>query len=196
VHETVRSEDSALAAEPPASGPNNAALTTRWLSAARRNLPSAVLSPQGFLLALILVLSVETSLRSEYFLTQANLENIGRQIAVVGILASGTTLLMLTGLIDLSIGAVGALVGLLATKLVLDAGLPFSIAAALAVCTSVLLAAAMGLVIARTKVAAFMLTLGVWTAVAGVDLLLRASSRSRCRPAVSTRSWVRASLAA
>jgi ribose transport system permease protein len=173
VRETVNSEESALAAELPGPARGDASPTRRRLSTARRGVPAALLSPQGFLLALILVLSVETALRSEYFLTQANLENIGRQIAVVGILASGTTLLMLTGLIDLSIGAVSALVGLLATKLVLDAGLPFGVAALAAVCTSVLLAAAMGFVIARTKVAAFMLTLGVWTAVTGVDLLLQ-----------------------
>lgn len=173
MREPFRSEDSALAADLPNPAPRETALTRRWLSAARTNVPAALLSPQGFLLALILVLSVETALRSEYFLTQANLENIGRQIAVVGILASGTTILMLTGLIDLSIGAVSAFVGLLATKLVIDTGLPFGVAAFVAVSSSVLLAAAMGLVIARTKVAAFMLTLGVWTAVTGVDLLLQ-----------------------
>ncbi len=173
MHETLHSEDPALAADRPVAARGEGSATRRRLSGARRSVPSAMLSPQGFLLALILVLSVETALRSEYFLTQANLENIGRQIAVVGILASGTTLLMLTGVIDLSIGAVSALVGLMATKLVVDAGVPFGVAALLAVGTSVLLAAAMGFVIARTKVAAFMLTLGVWTAITGVDLLLQ-----------------------
>ena len=173
MRDEFHSGDSALAADLPSPGPSDGGATRRGLRAARRGLPSALLSPQGFLLALILILAIETVTQSQYFLTQANLENIGRQIAVVGILASGTTLLMLTGLIDLSIGAVSALVGLIATKLVLSSGVPFGIALMMAVALSVVLSTVMGIVIARTKVAAFMLTLGIWTAVGGVNLLLQ-----------------------
>jgi ribose transport system permease protein len=162
-----------MAADLPSPAPRDSASVKRRVKTAGRKLWSALLSPQGFLLALIFVLAVVTVARSEYFFTQANLENIARQIAVVGILASGTTLLMLTGLIDLSIGAVSALVGLIATKLVLDADVPFGAALALAIGASVVLSTAMGIVIARTKVASFMLTLGIWTSVMGVNLLLQ-----------------------
>src|SRR4051794_18189507 len=119
-----------MAADLPAPAKHDTASATRRLNAAGRGLWSALLLPPGFLMALIFVLAVVTVARSQYFFTRANLENIARQIAVVGILASGTTLLMLTGLIDLSIGAVSALVGLIATKLVLDSGVPFGIALA------------------------------------------------------------------
>jgi ribose transport system permease protein len=134
---------------------------------------SAMVTPQGFLLALIVAIGVVTSLRSQYFLTTQNIENIARQIAVSGILAGGTTLLMLSGLIDLSIGAATAFVGLVAIKLVLSAGLPFVPALAAAVAMIIVINAAMGLVIATTKVPSFMLTLAVWTALGGVDLLIQ-----------------------
>jgi ribose transport system permease protein len=133
----------------------------------------AALTPQGFLLALIIAICVVTALRSQYFLTAANIENIGRQVAVTGVLAGGTTLLMLAGLIDLSIGAASALVGLVAIKLVLDAGVTYVLALVIAVSIVVVLGGGMGLVIAKTRVPSFMLTLAVWTALGGVDLLLQ-----------------------
>jgi len=144
-----------------------------WLTRVGLAIGRAALTPQGFLFALIVVICIVTAARSQYFLTATNIENIGRQIAVTGILAGGTTLLMLAGLIDLSIGAATALVGLVAIKLVLSAGIPFFPALGVAVAIVVLIDAAMGLIIAKTRVPSFMLTLALWTALGGIDLLIQ-----------------------
>ncbi len=69
-------------------------------------------------LALVLVVVVVVaSLLSETFLTTDNLLNVTRQVAVLGILAGATTLLMVSGGIDLSIGACASLCGVIAAKM-------------------------------------------------------------------------------
>jgi ribose transport system permease protein len=132
-----------------------------------------VLTPQGFLFALILQLGIQTAAASEFFLTTDNLTNVSRQVAVLGILTSGTTILMLTGLLDLSIGAAAALTALLTVRMVMGLDLPVGLAAVVAVAAIVLLNVAMGFTIAKTKVPSFMLTLAVWTMLGGVNLLVQ-----------------------
>src|SRR5262249_26018081 len=143
-------------------------LSRFWHAIAR-----AALTPQGFLFALIVVICIVTTARSQYFLTAANIENIGRQIAVSGILPGGTTLPMLAGMIFLSVRSCTGFVGLVAIKLVLDHGIPFFPALGVAVAIVVLIDAAMGLTIAKTRVPSFMLTLALWTALGGIDLLIQ-----------------------
>lgn len=59
--------------------------------------------PMLWLFAAILVVG---ALSSDYFLTGSNMENLLRNVAVFGFLALGSTLVMITGRIDLSVGAV------------------------------------------------------------------------------------------
>lgn len=131
-----------------------------------------VVSPQGFLLLLIVAIGVQATLASQYFFTADNLTNVGRQVAVVGILSSGTTILMLTGLLDLSIGAATALVGLVFVRLLMD-GSPVWVAALLAIVVSFGISVAVGFTVAKTRVPSFMLTLALWTALGGVNLLIQ-----------------------
>jgi ribose transport system permease protein len=131
-----------------------------------------LISPQGFLLLLIVAIGVQAALASQYFLTVDNLTNVGRQVAVVGILSSGTTILMLTGLLDLSIGAAAALVGLVFVRLLME-GWPVWGAALAAVAVSLGISLAVGFTVARTRVPSFMLTLALWTALGGVNLLIQ-----------------------
>ena len=70
------------------------------------------------LVALCLILSV----LSPYFATADNLTNVSRQVAFVALLAIGMTLVIATGGIDLSVGAVMAIAG--ATAATTTAGRP------------------------------------------------------------------------
>ncbi len=63
-----------------------------------------------FLLSLILTLA------SEYFLTAGNITNVIRQTSINGILALGMTCVILTGGIDLSVGSVVALSGVVSAS--------------------------------------------------------------------------------
>lgn len=69
----------------------------------------------GVVAALVL-LCVLLGVASPFFLTAPNLLNIGSAIAIVGIVACGATLVMLSGGIDISIGSTVALTGVVAAQ--------------------------------------------------------------------------------
>jgi ribose transport system permease protein len=111
------------------------------------------------MLGLALVIAIALSVLSPYFLTRNNLFNILDQSVVVGLVAIGMTFVILTAGIDLSVGSVVGLTGIilgLALK-------QFSIA--LAILMAVLAGAGIGLVsgllVAYFGLAAFVVTLGV-----------------------------------
>lgn len=70
------------------------------------------------LLALIIICSISSPL----FLTYRNIISVARQISVTGILAFGATLLIISGMIDLSMGSVVALTGMFAINAFLASG--------------------------------------------------------------------------
>ena len=80
----------------------------------------------GVLLGL-LVLCVFFSLASPYFLSLENLMNVARQISMIGIIAVGMTFIIITGGIDLSVGAIVGLSGCITAGLLRD-GTPIPLA--------------------------------------------------------------------
>src|SRR6266496_2856560 len=63
----------------------------------------------------LIILFVALSIASPHFLTQTNLSCVVRQPAVINIMALGMTMIIITGGIDLSVGAILAMGGLLGT---------------------------------------------------------------------------------
>lgn len=72
-----------------------------------------ILIKYGNLIALVLLIIIASSV-SEYFLTFSNIYNIFRQVAVLGIVSIGMTFIILNKGIDLSVGSVLALTGIMA----------------------------------------------------------------------------------
>ena len=72
----------------------------------------------------LIVVFVYLSFASDNFLTTDNLFNVGQQTAVTAIIAIGMTLVIITAGIDLSVGALAALAGVIGVKLMVDSGLP------------------------------------------------------------------------
>src|SRR5579859_3129744 len=58
------------------------------------------------LLGIIIILAAYFAIRSPVFLSSDNLQNIGRQMAVFGVIAVGETFVIITAGIDLSVGSV------------------------------------------------------------------------------------------
>ncbi len=112
------------------------------------------------------------SVASEYFFMPDNLLNILRQSAVVGIIALGQTFVIITGGIDLSVGANMALSGCVMAV----AATTWALHPVLAVLIGILVALAVGLLngflITRFKLQDFIATLGVMTMVEGIALLV------------------------
>lgn len=104
------------------------------------------------------------------FLTGRNLVYVLLQISVNLILASGMTLVILTAGIDLSVGSVLALAGVVGADLVAK-GVPLPLAAAAAVGVGALLGLANGAAIVWLRVAPFIATLATMTAARGLAYL-------------------------
>jgi fructose transport system permease protein len=117
------------------------------------------LSTLGPLLALILASAFFTA-RSDRFLTADNLSLVLQQVAVVGTIAIGQTLIILTAGVDLSCGAVMAFGTIVMTRLAVTHGLnPFaSIALGLGTCTAFGLLN--GLLVTGLRLPPFIVTLG------------------------------------
>lgn len=113
------------------------------------------------------------SMLSPQFLSVDNLVNVALSIAITGILAVGMTFVILTGGIDLSIGSVLAVAGIVAAicaKSFGDAGVFIGIIAAIAI--GVLSGLFNGITISRFKVPPFVVTLAVLTIARGLSFII------------------------
>ncbi|MCC5901765.1 MAG: ABC transporter permease [Halomonas sp.] len=125
-----------------------------------RQLPinTSILAP---LVALIL-LFVVSSLASEYFLNTRNLTNVMRQVSYTGIIAIGMTFVIIAGGIDLSVGSMVALVGVIVLYVVNAVSDPIQaviLAMLAAVVAGALFGLFNGLLVTRGRIAAFVVTL-------------------------------------
>jgi ribose transport system permease protein len=112
------------------------------------------------LTAVLLLVVIVTASRSEHFLTVENLRNVLLQVSVLGILAGGMTLLMVSGGIDLSVGTMMSLTAVVAAKLMED-GAPLVVGLACAIALGTLIGACNGGLAAWSTSHPFVVTLGV-----------------------------------
>lgn len=105
-------------------------MSAHTLSGWQRALPRAGLRTYAAPLAAVIAIAL-FAWRQPAFLGPDNLIGILRQVAIVGIMAASMTFVIMTGGIDLSIGPVLALSGLVAV-LLLDAGVGLPLALAIA----------------------------------------------------------------
>lgn len=97
---------------------------------------------------------------SDRFLTGDNLSLVLQQVMVVGVIAIGQTLVILTAGVDLSCGTVMALGNIVMTKLAAEHGLPAPVAIAAGVGVTTLFGLVNGLLVSRVKLPPFIVTLG------------------------------------
>lgn len=116
----------------------------------------------------VIAIFIFFSFMSEYFLSLSNITNILVQTSTIGLIALGMTYVMINGNIDLSVGAILGLAASLAVGLQ-DYGLTIAIIAALA--SGMLLGAINGLVVWKTGVNAFIVTLGAMLGIRGLIFL-------------------------
>lgn len=106
------------------------------------------------------------SLASPNFLAAGNFTNILMQTSTIGLIALGMTVVMINGNIDLSVGAVVALAASLAVDLQEDIGMVPAVTVGLA--SGVALGFLNGLIVWKTGVDAFIVTLGAMIGVRGL----------------------------
>jgi ribose transport system permease protein len=118
------------------------------------------------LLALCIVLWILTP----HFLTVSNLLNIAEQTAIIAIIAAGMTFVIITAGIDLSVGSVLAISGVVMASL-LQTGVPAPIAITAGIIIGFLCGVLNGLLITLGRLPPFIATLGMMSVARGAALL-------------------------
>jgi len=112
----------------------------------------------GVLLLLLTLCAVVAS-ASPQFLSVANLQNVARLVGTYGIFSIGVGFVIITGGIDLSIGSICALLGVLLSMMLVEWGWSAAAAVSAVVALGGCLGAAHGLLVTRLRLQPFIVTL-------------------------------------
>ena len=110
-------------------------------------------------LLLLVVLCAIVAAASPQFLSVANLQNVGRLVGTYGIFSIGVGIVIITGGIDLSVGSICALLGVLLSMMLVEWGWPAPVALAAVLALGGALGAAHGVLVARLQLQPFIVTL-------------------------------------
>ncbi|WEJ57403.1 ABC transporter permease [Devosia sp. FJ2-5-3] len=111
------------------------------------------------LTVLIILVGTIVYLRNPLFLSPINLGNTANLIGLFGLFAIGQGFVIMTGGIDLSVGSMIALLGVVFVDMVGKYGVPWPIAALITIGAGTLMGLAHGLLITRLKMQPFVVTL-------------------------------------
>ena len=116
------------------------------------------------------------SLRTDTFFTASNLAVVARQISLSAIIAMGMTLVILTGGIDLSVGSVVAITSVIVGLVMVRMNMPIWLAIIAGIMVGVVVGLLNGIMIVRTKVPPFIITLGMMGLARGAALVITKGS--------------------
>ncbi len=140
----------------------------------KKNGGFSLFSSYGTIITLLIVLIalwLGLALSTDSFLTQNNLSNLVRQSSINGIIAIGITLVIITGGIDLSVGSIVGLSGVvIALLLKNDVGIPLALFIAL--CSGLFCGILNAFMIFEGNIPPFIATLGSMTMIRGLIKLM------------------------
>src|SRR5215472_12820618 len=108
---------------------------------------------------LLVILCIVVSILNPRFLAGANLQNMARLIGAYGIFSIGIGMVIITGGIDLSVGSVFALLGVLLSMMLTEWGWPAALAVSAVVVIAMSLGLLHGLLVTRLGLQPFIVTL-------------------------------------
>jgi ribose transport system permease protein len=108
---------------------------------------------------LLVVLCVIVAILEPRFLSAANLGNMARLIGMYGIFSIGMGIVIITGGIDLSVGSVFALLGVVLSMMLTEWGIPGPLAVVLVIAMTTALGAAHGFLTTTVRMQPFIVTL-------------------------------------
>lgn len=136
------------------------------MTLAKRLLPAVSL----LLLCIFFTFRVPAVTGHQSFMTVENLYGITGQYAYLLLIGMGATLVIIIGGIDLSVGSVVALSGVIASYLMVKSGQSVGVGILSGIVTGALAGGLVGLVVTKLKVPAFIASLGMLLVVRGVAL--------------------------
>jgi ribose transport system permease protein len=119
----------------------------------------------------LIVLLVALSLATPHFLTETNLSSVVRQTAVINIMALGMTLVIVSGGIDLSVGSILAMAGLIGTMAIAK-GYSIGVGVLAGVLAGGFWGFVNGSLTTGLKINPFIVTLGTLGIVRGLTLII------------------------
>lgn len=118
---------------------------------------------------LLLVIFVVFSITQADFLTSSNIQNLLSSVSILFVISIGMTFVVLTGGIDLSVGSLLALSGLILSKLFNGSGLPIVLAVLITIAAGALIGGCVnGVLIGRVGLSFFVVTLGTLSLYRGI----------------------------
>ena len=126
------------------------------------------------------VLCIVVSVLNSRFLTGANLLNVARQLFSNANLALGMGLVIISGGIDLSVGAVMALSGTICAGMIAQGQLPMVLAILLGLAIGVLVGTINGFIISKLELAPFIVTMAVQQICRGLVYIYTGGKPIRC----------------
>lgn len=119
----------------------------------------------------LIMLIIVMGILSPAFLSSFNILSVMRQASINGLIAFGMTIVIISGGIDLSVGSSLAFSGMIGA-LLMQSGIPSSIAIAGALVSGALVGMVIGLLISKGKLPPFIATLGGMISLRGLTLIL------------------------
>ena len=147
---------------------------------------ASIVQHQGALIALLIACAFGFA-RYGAFLTPENLLNVLRQNSMIGLVALGMTFVILTAGIDLSVGSLLAVAGIVAATLSPHGTL---VAIAGGVVAAALLGVVNGVTIAKARIQPFVVTLAMMIAARGVALAFTGENSVRVDAAAEGLAWL------
>src|SRR5919204_6816242 len=120
---------------------------------------SALMKKEFGTFLLLALLCVVVAALNPRFLAAANLQNMARLVGAYGIFSIGLGMVIITGGIDLSVGSIFALLGVLLSIMLTEWHLPGALAVLLVIAVGVALGLVHGLLITRLRIQPFIVTL-------------------------------------
>jgi ribose transport system permease protein len=119
----------------------------------------------------LMVLFVALAIASPHFLTETNLSSVVRQTAVINVMSLGMTLIIIAGGIDLSVGAMLAMCGVLGT-MAMQSGMSAPVGILVGILAGLFWGSVNGFLTTRLRIAPFIVTLGTLGIIRGLTLII------------------------
>jgi ribose transport system ATP-binding protein len=145
---------------------------------------------QGLALALLLLIAV-FAWRAPGFATSYNFGDLLRDLSILGLLAIGETFVMIGGGIDLSVGSVLLIAGIVVDDLIRLGGLSPFVAVPIALAVGCAVGAFNGYLVTRLRISPFIVTLATLYMIRGIGLsLYRSDVRNLMAAVISDETFL------
>lgn len=120
----------------------------------------------------LLLMIIIASVASPYFLDIYNLQSLIRDLAFIGMIGIAQSLLLLIGELDLSVGKIASLCGILAGMMMVNYGFNPWLSLALALLLGLVFGCINGLIITKLRLNSMVATIGMQGVYGGINLVL------------------------